>query len=195
MVVVDEFCRFQCCLHNASEIATPSSTSEDSHQIHYTEGPPCDVNVESENQAAPENQAPDENPAAENPAADSDDENPQTKKPPLKPEAYDEYRYVLPNGDTISRHKLSLAIEVEIAVVKRLLNLEDGVKVFAHFDTTKRCGIDGDWPSLNVSLSDGTTYRLRPMYMAFEDRQNIVRYICESLDRLAAAATIVLNSS
>ena len=54
-----------------------------------------------------------------------------------------------------------------------------------HYDTTSRCGIDGDWVCLLLNFSDGYQHRLRPIYMAYEDRENIIRYIVESYSRLA----------
>ena len=41
------------------------------------------------------------------------------------------------------------------------------------------CGIDGDWVCLILNFSDGFQFRLRPIYMAYEDRENIIRYIVE----------------
>ena len=70
-----------------------------------------------------------------------------------------------------------------------LFNIPPGIKCTLHYDTTSRCGIDGEWVSLVLSFSDGNKYRVRPIYLAYEDRENIIRYIVESYERLAVVAS------
>ena len=66
----------------------------------------------------------------------------------------------------------------------------DNIKSILHFDTTSRSKIDGDWPSLILVFSDNRRYSLRPLFFAFEDRQNIGRLIVETYKRLASTIKI-----
>ena len=108
---------------------------------------------------------------------------------PLSRDDYERYKFVLPSERSINRQKLSLATQCEIDAATALLDIQSGLKSTLHFDTTCRCGIDGEWVSLIISLSDGQRYRLCPIYLAYEDRENITRYIVESYQPLAVVAT------
>ena len=108
---------------------------------------------------------------------------------PLSRDDYEHYKFVLPSERSINRQKLSLATQWEIDAATALLDIQSGLKSTLHYDTTSRCGIDGEWVSLIIYFSDGRRYRLRPIYLAYEDRENIIRYIVESYQRLAVVAT------
>ena len=45
--------------------------------------------------------------------------------------------------------------------------------------------MDGEWPSLIISFSDGWEHRLRPIFFAFKDRQQIIDLFVESYTRIA----------
>ena len=90
---------------------------------------------------------------------------------------------MLPSEQSIHRQKLCHATQCELDAVTALLDIQSDIKTTLHYDTTTRCGIDGEWVSLILSLSDGRRYRLPPIYLAYEDRDNIVRYIVESYQR------------
>ena len=66
-----------------------------------------------------------------------------------------------------------------------LRNLPSGVKVTLHYDTTSRSKIDGDWPSLILIFSDNRRFSLRPIFFAYEDREQIIRLITETYNRLS----------
>ena len=62
-----------------------------------------------------------------------------------------------------------------------------------HYDTTSRSHIEGDWPSLMFNFKDKDPLEcrmisLRPLFFAYEDREQIISLIVESLKRLSVAA-------
>ena len=74
-----------------------------------------------------------------------------------------------------------------------LFNESKLVKSIVHFDTTGRSSINGEWPSLILKFSDGIEYRLRPIFFAFEDREQITNLFVETFGRLAATLTVSHN--
>ena len=67
------------------------------------------------------------------------------------------------------------------------------VCVTFHYDTTSRCNIDGEWPALILNFADCPRFNLRPLFFAYEDRENISELIFETYSRLAAATSIALK--
>lgn len=70
-----------------------------------------------------------------------------------------------------------------------------GTRITWAYDTTTRKGIKGEWVSSIVHFEDGRRYRMRPIMMAKENRNNIAKFFIEQLKRLAVAgntSTIVL---
>ena len=69
------------------------------------------------------------------------------------------------------------------------MNKKSNEKVIIHFDLTTRRRIDGDWPLVILNIRSppnvSTKFRLRPLFFAFEDRQNISKLIVETLHRLS----------
>ena len=49
--------------------------------------------------------------------------------------------------------------------------------------------IDGEWLSIMLSCSDGTGFELRPLFFAYEDREQIVLLLVETIKQLSLAAT------
>ena len=74
-----------------------------------------------------------------------------------------------------------------------LLKKESDTKATVHFDTTSRSNIDGEWPSIITRFTEGgesTEYRLRPLFFAYEDRDQITKLFVETFEQLAASASI-----
>ena len=84
----------------------------------------------------------------------------------------------------------SQASEREREAATVLFNNNINAKATIHFDTTGRSSIDGQWPSIILSFSDGLEYRLRPLFFAFEDRQQITDLFVETFFRLAMALSV-----
>ena len=103
---------------------------------------------------------------------------------------YVDYKFILLSTRTVTDFKLSLAAQEEANAAQALRDLADDVRVTVHYDTTTRNNIDGEWPSLILVFSDARRFRLRPLFFAYEDRQNIVRLFVETFERLAAAASV-----
>ena len=81
------------------------------------------------------------------------------------------------------------ASQVERDAGLTLLHRPANTKSILHYDTTSRCQIDGEWPSIILSFSDGTDFELRPLFFAYEDREQIVLLLVETIKRLSVAAT------
>ena len=90
------------------------------------------------------------------------------------------YAYLIPSARTINDHKQIQASEMERDAAVALNNKIPNVKVTIHFDTTGRSSIDGEWPSIILKFSDGHEYRLRPLFFAYEDRQQITELFVET---------------
>ena len=79
-------------------------------------------------------------------------------------------------------------VDLAIALVKCI---QRGLKSCIHYDTTQRSGIPGDFVSLVMSFSNLESFRFMPLYFAYEDRENIIRYFVESYQRLSICSTEV----
>ena len=117
----------------------------------------------------------------------------ETRSTPVSSNDYKIYENVLPTTKTINDHKQMLTIQHEKDAATALINISIGTKVTLHYDTTTRSKIDGDWPALILIFSDGQRFPLRPLFFAFEDRNQIVRLIVETYNRLSA--TILSETS
>ena len=114
-------------------------------------------------------------------------------KKPRSAEAYQVYHNVLPSAKSINTFKHKKALKQEIYAAHGLLRKTDETKVTLHYDTTHRSQIDGDWPSIILNFSGGEETEskmipLRPINFAYEDREQILLLITETLKRLSTAA-------
>ena len=110
-------------------------------------------------------------------------------EPPLKKVKGDKLKRVIASAKTINNYKHMQASQVERDAGLALLNKQNDVKSTLHYDTTSRCHIDGEWPSIILSFSDGRDFELRPIFFAYEDREQIALLVVETLKRLAVAST------
>ena len=118
----------------------------------------------------------------------------QPNQTPFTAEDYKPYTDVLPSAKSISQQKLRLATQCELDAATALIDIQAGTKASLHYDTTSRCGIDGEWVSLILAFSDGRRFRFRPLFFAYEDRANIARYIVESYERLSVVCSEVKHA-
>ena len=102
---------------------------------------------------------------------------------------YKPYENVLPSAKTINDYKLNLAIQTEREATTALYNMPDDMKSTLYFDSTQRSKIDGDWLCLIFIFTNNLRFSLRPLFFAYEDRENIVRLIVETYIRLALTTT------
>ena len=80
--------------------------------------------------------------------------------------------------------------EIDAALASH--NTKDNIKVTLLFDSTQSSKIDDDWPCLIMIFSDLHQPRIflkAIIFLGFEDRENIVRLIAETCNRLAMAIT------
>ena len=109
-----------------------------------------------------------------------DPTSPPTKKKRIVSKSdYMDYKYVLPSAKTIANFKQLQSADEERQAAIALLTKPDDVKTTFHFDTTSRSTIDGEWALLLI-FSDNRRFSLRPIYFAYEDRENIVSLISET---------------
>ena len=79
--------------------------------------------------------------------------------------------------------------QTEKEAATALYNMPDDMKSTLHFDSTQRSKIDGDWPCLILIFTNNLRFSLRPLFFAYEDRENIVKLIVETNIRLAQTIT------
>ena len=84
------------------------------------------------------------------------------------------------------------SLHQEIQAPQALANKKEGTRVTLNYDTTSRSRVDGEWPSLILNFlsddkQDCKMYPLRALFFAFEDRDQIVKLILETFERLVAA--------
>ena len=113
-------------------------------------------------------------------------------KKPRSSDDYQIYEKVLPSSKSINNLKHKIALIQEIEAANALINKKPTRKVSLHFDTTTRSRIEGDWPCLipNLCSNDPNECKmisLRPLFFAFEDQDQIVSLIVETLNRLTVA--------
>ena len=116
------------------------------------------------------------------------------RKKPRTAEDYQAYANVLPSETTVNKFKHKKAITQEIIAAKALYSKKETTKVTLHFDTTTRSRIDGDWPSLILNFKDDDPLEcrmisLRPLFFAYEDREQIIKLVVQTLERLSVAAS------
>ena len=113
----------------------------------------------------------------------------------VKSSKYDNHSYVVPSVRRITEFKQQQSSEMEKKAAFALFNESKLVKSIVHFDTTGRSSINGEWPSLILKFSDGIEYRLRPIFFAFEDREQITNLFVETFGRLTATLTVSHNQT
>ena len=70
----------------------------------------------------------------------------------------------------------------------------DNVKRIMHYGTTSWSSIDGEWPSIILKLSSGQEYRLRSLFFAYEDREQITNLFIETCKRLSLILNAITNN-
>ena len=81
------------------------------------------------------------------------------------------------------------ASQVERDAALALISKTDDTQSTLHYDTTFQNSIDGEWPAIILSFSDGRDFSLRPIFFAYEDRDQITQLLIETYSRLALAAS------
>ena len=116
---------------------------------------------------------------------------PKSKRPRSSSD-YKAYRYVLPDRRMVSDFKHNKAMQQEITAANALANKPESTRVTLHYDTTSRCRIYGEWPSIIFNFLDDDKekcemFNLRALEFAYEDRKQIAKLIVETLKRLSVA--------
>ena len=100
---------------------------------------------------------------------------------------------MLPSARTIADYKHLQASETEYDDGDALLKKESSIKVTLYYDTTSRNSTDGEWPSLISNFLDKQKFRLRPLFFAYKDKEQITKLIAETYKRLTAAASAFIG--
>ena len=112
---------------------------------------------------------------------------------PHTSEEWQNFKYVLPSEKTINRYISLMAAQEEAEAGIALLSMPEYVTCTLHYDATTRSFVDGDWTSIVLAFSDDREFDLRPIFMAGEDRENIINLLQETYNRMALAASIQLK--
>ena len=120
-------------------------------------------------------------------------EEPRGKKPSKAADYKMNYEDVLPSAKVVTTYKHERALHQEIAAARCLSSLDDDTRCTLHFDTTGRNRVDGEWPALILNFLSSDIdkcqmFRLCALFFAYEDRDQIVKLIVETLQRLSVAA-------
>ena len=112
---------------------------------------------------------------------------------PRSSDDYQRYKNVLPSAKSVNNFKHRKALTREVKAAKAAFEKKDTTKITLHFDTTSRSRIDGDWPCLILNFLDPDPLlcqmvTLRPLFFAYEDREQITLLFTETLRRLQVAA-------
>ena len=110
-------------------------------------------------------------------------------KKPRSSDDYQIYEKVLPSSKSINNFKHKKAFIHEIEAANALINKKPTTNVALHFDTTTRSRREGDRPCLILNFcshdpNECKMISLRPLFFAFEDRDQIMSLIVETLNRL-----------
>ena len=73
----------------------------------------------------------------------------------VQPPSRDNLLYVLPSDRKISDYKKLQASEMEREAVNALFNKNENSKAIIQFDAAGRSSIDGEWPSIILSFTNG----------------------------------------
>ena len=84
--------------------------------------------------------------------------------------------------------------EAERNAAIALYQKPENVKRIMHYDTTSRSSIDGEWSSIILKLSSGQVYQLRPLFFAYEDREQITNLFIETYKRLSLILNAINNN-
>lgn len=120
-----------------------------------------------------------------------EEEPPQTKHVKSKDD-YAAYKYVLPSNKVVASCKHEKALHQEIIAGNALGNLDTGTRVTLHFDSTSRSRIDGEWVALILNFLNDDESKckmipLRALFFGYEDREQIIQLVLETLRRLSVA--------
>ena len=126
------------------------------------------------------------------PPSVNDSTDPEKKGAPRSSADYEKYKNVLPSAKTVNNFKHKKALAQEIAAAHAVVKKSESTKITLHYDSTSRSRIDGEWPCLILNFLDPDPSKcqmisLRPLFFAFEDRQQITLLITETLRRLQFA--------
>lgn len=80
--------------------------------------------------------------------------------------------------------------DAEVRAAEAIMSIDENIKVTWAYDSTTRKGIKGEFTTSVLHFSNGKKYRLRPIMMAKENRENIADFFVEQLFRLATAANV-----
>ena len=111
------------------------------------------------------------------------------KKPRTSSDYNSRYTNVLASSKVIADTKHLLAIQQERNAALAMLDMSDDDCVTTlHFDTTSRKRINAEWSSVIIRTKDVKKFRMRPLSMTVETRDNITSMIVAALKRLSVAS-------
>lgn len=104
---------------------------------------------------------------------------PRTKEDFLK------YENVVPSTKVLYKHLHVVAIQRELQCAQQIISAPPDTVITIGYDSTTRSGLKNEWVSFVVHFSDrDEKFRLRPLYMAFENKENTAKIFVEQFKRL-----------
>ena len=113
-----------------------------------------------------------------------EERNDESSEPKMgKPRSSEEcknYQYILPDSRVVNEFNHQKAWLQEITAAKALAKKADTTRVMLHYDTTSRCRIDGEWPSIILNFLNDykekcCMYNLHALFFSYEDRKTDLR--------------------
>ena len=83
----------------------------------------------------------------------------------VQPKPCDSHLYVLPSVKAITDYKQLQTSEMERGAANALSNKNENSKAIIHFGTSGHSLMDGESPSIILSLTDGLEYRFRSLFL------------------------------
>lgn len=101
------------------------------------------------------------------------------------------YQNVVPSSTILYRHLHTVALQREFECANEIRNAPSETLITIGYDSTSRSGLKNEWVSFVVHFSDREEkYRLRPLYLAFENRANAASIFVEQFKRLGFLCNI-----
>lgn len=95
------------------------------------------------------------------------------------------YQSVVPSSTILYRHLHTVALQREFECANEIKYAPSETMITIGYDSTSRSGLKNEWVSFVVHFSDREEkYRLRPLYLAYENRVNAANIFVEQFKRL-----------
>lgn len=110
---------------------------------------------------------------------------------PRTSDDFEKYKNHIPSESVLYKRLHQMAMQREFECAQAMITAPPTTKITIGFDTTQRAHLKHEWVSFVVHFSDRTEkFRLRPLFLAYEDRDNTVNIFVEQIKRLSTLASV-----